>query len=100
MRMAMRALSLNISVGQKSLAGTAVKLPDRLFLDKPLLIQVQKEILRYFVVQWERGSGVIVESYPDALEGCLHHCVIPIDDYLWGNIFLVGADCDGHTMFI
>jgi hypothetical protein len=96
----MRTLSFNVAVGKKSAACDAVILPDGLLAYESFFIQAQENILRNFVMQRQRRSGIIIEVYVQTREGFFHAGVIAVNDGLRRYILLVRADGDRNAVFI
>jgi hypothetical protein len=70
--MAMRTLTLDITVRKKSAAGGAVILFHLLLPNVPLVVELQEKVLRDLMVQCKGSARVVVENNSETLKALLY----------------------------
>ncbi len=63
-------------------------------------MQIRKEFLPGFMMNRQRGSGIIVKAHPETLETFLVHLMKSIDDLLWLNAVLLGPNSDRNPVLV
>ena len=97
---AMRAGAGDVAVGEE-LSGFLVVVLFAFFFDENVvLIECPEEVGSHFPMRIGSGSRVDVERYSEVLERFPDQAVIAIHNILRRDAFLLGAQRNGHAMFV